>query len=137
MLSGSVNSFGEIAIVKMSGYVDQRTAVELERIVDTLLAKASYKIIVDLHGVEYLSSAGWGILLGSIKMIRGNDGDLKLVGLQPNVREVFELLEFNHILREFYDVNAAIADFLSDRVSKERQRVSAQCGIPSQPQFRL
>jgi anti-sigma B factor antagonist len=126
MLSGSVKSFGEIAIIKLRGYVDQCTATELEKIVDDLIAKASFQIIADLRCVDYMSSAGWGIFLAGIKVIRENEGDLKLVGLQPNVREVFELLEFNHILREFFDVKDALQDFSSKIMNRAKPTRSVQ-----------
>jgi anti-anti-sigma factor len=66
---------------------------------------------MDLAGAEYISSAGWGIFLAEIKRIRENGGDLKLSAMVPNVREIFELLEFNYILRAYDSIDAAVADF--------------------------
>nr|HID60195.1 STAS domain-containing protein [Desulfobacterales bacterium] len=33
-------------------------------------------IIIDLAGVDYISSAGWGIFISSIREIRANNGDI-------------------------------------------------------------
>ena len=52
---------GGISILKVSGYLDTTTAGELESALYGLLDRGIYKVVVDLAGVNYISSAGWGI----------------------------------------------------------------------------
>jgi len=61
--------------------------------------------------VEYISSAGWGIFISEIREIREHGGDLKLAGMIPDVREVFDLLEFENILQSYTDADLAVASF--------------------------
>jgi len=68
-------------------------------------------LVVDLGNVDYISSAGWGIFISEIKSIRENGGDLKLVRMVPDVYEIFELLEFHHILDVYDSVDEAINKF--------------------------
>ncbi|MEZ5359059.1 MAG: STAS domain-containing protein [Candidatus Zixiibacteriota bacterium] len=89
---------GEISIIRADGVVDTITASELENVIENLVSQRRHKIIVDLGGVEYISSAGWGIFVSKIQEIRDNDGDIKLVNMIPNVYEIYELLEFEHII---------------------------------------
>jgi anti-sigma B factor antagonist len=98
-IAGSAN---QISIIRVGGYIDTTTSSELERALDTLLKQKRYNIVVDLGNVDYISSAGWGIFISEIKSIRENNGDLKLVKMIPDVYEIFELLEFHHIL-DVYD----------------------------------
>lgn len=97
-------SEGQISIIKVGGYIDTTTSSEVERALNSLLKQGRYKIIIDLGNVDYISSAGWGIFISEIKSIRENNGDLKLVSMIPDVYEIFELLEFHHIL-DVYDTN--------------------------------
>lgn len=97
-------SQGQISIIKVGGYIDTTTSSEVERALNSLLKQGRYKIIIDLGNVDYISSAGWGIFISEIKSIRENNGDLKLVSMIPDVYEIFELLEFHHIL-DVYDTN--------------------------------
>lgn len=97
-------SEGQISIIKVGGYIDTTTSSEVERALTGLLKQGRYKIIIDLGNVDYISSAGWGIFISEIKSIRENNGDLKLVSMIPDVYEIFELLEFHHIL-DVYDSN--------------------------------
>jgi anti-sigma B factor antagonist len=108
-----------ISIIKVGGYIDTTTSSELEHHLNDLIKHGSYNIIIDLSNVDYVSSAGWGIFISEIKGIREHGGDLKLVGMIPEVYEVFELLEFHYILKAFENLKDAIGDFeRSGMVSK-------------------
>ncbi len=107
-VAGSRN---HISIIKVGGYIDTTTSSELERALDSLLKQGRFYIIVDLGNVDYISSAGWGIFISEIKSIRENGGDLKLVRMVPDVYEIFELLEFHHILDVYERVEDAVSKF--------------------------
>jgi anti-sigma B factor antagonist len=100
-----------VAVLKVSGYLDTTTATELETALYGLLNRKERKIVIDLSGVNYISSAGWGIFIGEIKEIRHKGGDLKLAGMSGDVFEVFQLLEFNTILEAYESTDDAIAAF--------------------------
>jgi len=100
-----------ISVIKVGGYIDTTTSAELEHSLEQLLDLNSNNIVIDLGNVDYISSAGWGIFISEIKGIRERGGDLKLVGMIPDVYEVFELLEFHYILKAFDSLDDAIADF--------------------------
>jgi len=90
-----------VSVLRVSGYLDTTTAGELEEALAALLAKQHHRIVIDLSGVTYISSAGWGIFIGEIKHVRNHGGDIKLAGMVGDVHEVFELLEFDTILEAY------------------------------------
>jgi anti-sigma B factor antagonist len=102
---------GGVAVVRVDGVVDTMTAGELENVMNSLIEQHRYNIIVDLGGVDYISSAGWGIFISNIREIRQNRGDIKLAQMIPSVYEIFELLEFDSILSAFESVEKARLDF--------------------------
>ena len=106
---------GKISIVRVDGVIDTMTATELEKVMNSLLERNKYRIIVDLGGVDYISSAGWGIFISNIREIRQHVGDIKLARMIPNVYEIFELLEFDSILRAFDSIEKAKNDFSGDK----------------------
>jgi len=110
------SSNGEgVTVLQVKGYLDTTTAGELENALYGLLAKNEYKIVLDLSGVDYISSAGWGIFIGEIKEIRSHGGDLKLAGMAGDVHEVFQLLEFHSILQAYTTTDEAVAAFKNSR----------------------
>ena len=102
---------GNVSVVRVDGVIDTITAPELEKVMNSLLEQKRFNIIVDLGGVDYISSAGWGIFISNIREIRQNMGDIKLARMIPNVYEIFELLEFDSILKAFESVEKAKSDF--------------------------
>ena len=105
------NNSAGVSTLKVSGYLDTTTASELESALFGLLKKNEFRIVVDLSGVNYISSAGWGIFISEIKEIRSRGGDLKLCGMVGDVHEVFQLLEFHSILESYSSAQEAIDAF--------------------------
>jgi len=102
---------GGIAVMHVQGFIDTTTSPELEKSLQSLLKEKQNKIIIDLDGVDYISSAGWGIFISEIKDIREHGGDLKLARMSSDVSEVFELLEFGNILQAYQSVEEATKGF--------------------------
>ena len=103
----------DIVVLRVQGLVDSGTSQQMEEKLDQLVSEGVVKIIVDLGKVDYISSAGWGIFVGEIKGVRQRDGDIKLAGMHPDVREVFDLLEFNTLLTPYNSKEEAISAFES------------------------
>jgi anti-sigma B factor antagonist len=102
-----------IALVSLKGSIETTNASSLEEVLERIIDDGCYRIIVDLSEVSYISSAGWGIFISEIKRIRTNGGDIKLAAMTPEVREVFDLLEFNSILKPYGAKDEALQAFLT------------------------
>src|SRR5882672_4600102 len=122
-----------VSILRVSGYVDTTTSPDLERRLQALLHEKRYHVVVDLARVEYISSAGWGIFISEIREIREHGGDLKLSGMAPDVREVFDLLEFENILQAYTDSDLAVASF--GPIVPASVEPPASSGVPSSAEF--
>ncbi|HDZ12782.1 MAG TPA: anti-sigma factor antagonist [Bacteroidetes bacterium] len=111
IVNKNVGLYEDIIYLQIFGYVDTTTSLELVQHFKSLMGKDEYQFVVDMSGVNYVSSAGWGVFVGEIKDIRENGGDIKIVHMTPEVYDVFEMLEFNRILRVFDSVAEAINEF--------------------------
>ena len=107
------DSSSPVSIITLKGTIETTNASGLEDTLERIIADNCYRIVVDLGAVTYISSAGWGIFISEIKRIRRNGGDIKLSAMAPDVREVFELLEFNSILTPYEHPEEALNDFES------------------------
>ncbi len=139
--TSQVGAAGTVTLLRVKGYVDATTAPELHKAVTRLLQEEHYQIVVDLSAVNYISSAGWGVFVGEIRTIRESGGDLKIVHMTPEVREVFEMLEFNRILTSYDSLDEAIDDFDVcagyDLAKSVRREVAASTDFDLQPAVRL
>lgn len=106
-----IGARGDITFAKIKGYIDTTTSTEVSSKLSELINEGNYQFIIDMGGVNYVSSAGWGVFVGEIRNIRENGGDLKIVQMTPDVFEVFEMLEFNRILDYYETIEEAVNDF--------------------------
>jgi anti-sigma B factor antagonist len=97
------------AILAVSGEVDVATVPRLREQLHGLVAQGSNRIIVDLDGVDFLDSTGLGVLVGALKRVRSNDGELSLVCTQPRIRKVFEVTGLTKVFSLFDSVDEAVA----------------------------
>lgn len=92
----------KISVLNIQGFLDAHTAPDFEGELQKLIKEQRYNIIVNLDGLQYISSAGLGVFMGVIEDLRENGGDLKICCASPKVFKVFDLLGFPS-LYEFYE----------------------------------
>lgn len=98
-------------VVTITGNVDGLTAETLQATLLGHVEAGHTRLVADVSGVEYTSSAGLRALLGTVKDARRRGGDLRLAAVQPNVRKVLELSGFTSILKLYDDVDAAVESY--------------------------
>lgn len=98
-------------IVKLEGFLDAHTASDLEKRLEELAQSGLYRVILDFADLEYISSAGLGVLMGAINTFREHEGDLKLVSLPPKIFKVFDLLGFTRLFAIYPDISTALEAF--------------------------
>ena len=101
----------DISIIKVGGYIDTTTSAELEHSLDSLLKAGSFNIIIELGNVDYISSAGLRVLLGTVKRLTAARGSLRISGLNDTVKEVFDISGFSTILAVFATEAEALEGF--------------------------
>lgn len=100
-----------VHVIRLKNIFDASTVNEFEKVISYLLARNFYKIVVDLGHVEFISSAGWGTFKAELRRVRGNQGDVKLANMSPDICDVFLLLELDSFIQAFDTVDEALAAF--------------------------
>jgi len=88
------------SIISLEGYLDAHTAPKFEDAIQSEIDAGHFRIIVNCEKLNYISSAGLGVFMGFIEELRENGGDLKICGLIPKVKQIFDMLAFH----EIYDI---------------------------------
>ena len=86
----------EATIIEIVGRLDTITAPELEKTINEDIGDAK-NIILDVKGMEYISSAGLRVLLGAQKKMQ-KIGSMRVINVCEEVMEVFEMTGFADIL---------------------------------------
>ena len=82
---------GEVTVVEVKGRVDSSTAPALGERLTMLLETPSQRLVLDMRDLEYISSAGFRVLLIAAKRAEQAAGRLVLCGLSGKVRQLFDL----------------------------------------------
>ena len=85
---------GGALVIAPVGRVDSVSSGELERVVLSRIDAGERRLVLDLAGVEYISSAGLRVLLMAAKRLKEPPAALVLCGIGPGVRTVLELAGF-------------------------------------------
>lgn len=88
-----------VVLVEVNGRVDSSNANELGEALMELIDGGHRHLVVNLTGVDYMSSAGLRELVSPLKRVRRENGDIRLVQPSPRVREVLELTGLDTIFQ--------------------------------------
>lgn len=100
-----------ITVISVSESVDALTAAELTKQISAQVEGGHVNLVVDLAGVEFMSSAGLRTLLGAVKESRSGGGDLRIVSTNPGVDKVLKMSGFHNIAKVFASQADALASF--------------------------
>ena len=107
-----------VTLVGFAGSLDSNTSPQAQQALDGILAAGARKMVIDCSALDYISSAGLRVLLGTAKRLSGagagtggGGSGLRLFGLNETVREVFEISGFATILAVFVTEADALKGF--------------------------
>eukprot|EP00831_Metopus_contortus_P023536 TRINITY_DN20743_c0_g1_i2.p3 TRINITY_DN20743_c0_g1~~TRINITY_DN20743_c0_g1_i2.p3 ORF type:complete len:111 (-),score=26.50 TRINITY_DN20743_c0_g1_i2:197-529(-) len=95
-------------VIKVSGRMDASNASLFEEEVKKLLAEGNKNLIAELENLEYISSAGLRSILSAGKLVKAENGSLKLCSLSGIVLEVFEISGFDTIFQIYESIEEAV-----------------------------
>ena len=86
-------------------------ADDLKNEISKVLNNTNPRVILDLKGIHYIDSTGFGCFLSVYKTAKNNYGVLKFVCPEPAIIKVFETLNLNSIFDIFGDLEDCINSF--------------------------
>lgn len=111
MLDINVAGVQNATLVEVSGRVDSMTANQFGEALKTAIDQGSVNIVLDLSGVEYMSSAGLREIVGALKKVKRASGDLRVAQPTERVMEVFEMAGLDTILQIFPSQREAVGSY--------------------------
>lgn len=108
-MSLSSEKIGDVLVVSLAGQVNSANAAEVESALLAWVEQGERLCALDLGRLDYISSAGLRVILMTAKRLKQNAGQLVLCGLQPQVKEVFDISGFLTILTVVDTRDAAVA----------------------------
>lgn len=91
----------DVVHIGIKGKLDSRTAPSFEERLMQIIDQGHKKIMIDFARLDYISSAGFRVLLFGARRLAESSGTIALFGLQPKIRNVFDIAGFSSIFSIF------------------------------------
>ncbi len=98
-----------LAILRVTGFVNAATLMEFEGSLDELLMETRKDILVDCGGLEYINSSGIASLLNYLQSFQARGGDLLLIRVPRAIAVVLRNLGTTEVLAVLSDEQEALA----------------------------
>jgi anti-sigma B factor antagonist len=110
-LNISVESLKRVELVEISGRVDSSNASELDHALKDVNERGRHNIVLDLSGVNYMSSAGLRSLVATLRECKKRGGDLRIANPSERVSEVLSLAGLDSLFQVYPDKTSAVGSF--------------------------
>ncbi len=108
----TTRQFKHCDLVTLSGRIDSATAPKLSEALEAITNEARFKIVVDMTGLEYMSSAGFRALIATQRTVkRYNRGEIVFANVPALIHSALELAGFTTIFQIYPDVTSAVGSF--------------------------
>jgi len=100
-----------VTVVKVDGQLIVGNRQELKDLVFTALDKGERRILIDFSQTGYIDSSGLGALVSISKRVREAGGELRLSGLNEDLRSLFELTKLDTLFAIAETPQQALSSF--------------------------
>jgi anti-sigma B factor antagonist len=94
-------------VKKLNALITEEVKEELTQFFE----KPNTKLILNLEGINYVDSSGFGVFLSIMKTANNNYGFFKLCNISPEVMELFKLLQLHNIFEIYEDLDDCVKSF--------------------------
>jgi anti-sigma B factor antagonist len=96
-------------VIALAGEVDLYTAPEFKQQLLDVIGQGAKDVVVDFSDTTFIDSTTLGVLVGGVKRLRTNDGQLSLVCSDRNITKIFEITGLDRVFTIYDSRNDAVA----------------------------
>ncbi|ADV63207.1 anti-sigma-factor antagonist [Isosphaera pallida ATCC 43644] len=110
-MNHDIRQVADVTIVLLdTEHLDASNSKEFRASVNPILESHSH-VVFDMSKIAFVDSSGCGVLLSCLRELNSRGGDLRLCGLSPQVRSLFELVRMHKIFNMYESADEAISSF--------------------------
>ena len=96
-------------VISLAGEVDLYTAPEFKQQLLEVIGQGGKEVVVDFSNTTFIDSTTLGVLVGGVKRLRSNDGQLSLVCSDRNITKIFEITGLDRVFTIYPTRDEAVA----------------------------
>ena len=111
MIDINVSTVANATLIEVGGRVDSMNANQLGEALSSEIDQGHTNVVLDLAGVEYMSSAGLREIVTALKKVKRASGDLRVAQPSDRVLEIFEMAGLDTIVQIFSSQREAVGSY--------------------------
>ena len=96
-------------VISLAGEVDLYTAPEFKQQLLDVISQGGKNVIVDFSNTTFIDSTTLGVLVGGVKRLRTNEGQLSLVCSDRNITKIFEITGLDRVFTIYATRDEAVS----------------------------
>ena len=96
-------------VISLAGEVDLYTAPEFKQQLLEVISNGGRNVIVDFSNTTFIDSTTLGVLVGGVKRLRTNEGQLSLVCSDRNITKIFEITGLDRVFTIYATRDEAVS----------------------------
>ena len=100
-----------VTVIRVEGQLIVGNRQDLKAVIQEAMEAGDRKFLIDCTQTAYIDSSGLGALVTISKKIRENGGELRLAGLNEDLRSLFELTKLDSLFHIAPSVDEALQGF--------------------------
>ena len=102
----TVKEYKDAVLIAITERIDGSTAPEVEQVLESLQGRGRYKFVIDMSQLEYISSAGYRVLLSAQRnSMRFNRGEVILAGVPAQIHQSLDISGFTDYFKMYKDLS--------------------------------
>jgi len=103
-----------VYVISLAGEVDLYTAPEFKQQLLEVIGEDATHVVVDFSDTTFIDSTTLGVLVGGVKRLRTNGGQISLVSSDRNISKIFEITGLDRVFSIFTTRDDAVAQITSE-----------------------
>ncbi len=104
------SSAGDSYVIRVDGELDMYTAPQLKSALQEAIDQGQKQLVIDLTRVGFLDSTSLGVLVGGLRRVRSEEGEMSLVVDHPQLDKMFRITGFDGVFRIHRTVDEALGN---------------------------
>ncbi len=96
-------------VISLAGEVDLYTAPEFKQQLLEVIGQGGQQVVIDFTNTTFIDSTTLGVLVGGVKRLRTNGGQLSLVCSDRNITKIFEITGLDRVFTIYGTRDEAVA----------------------------
>lgn len=110
-MSLKIEDMGKAKVVSLSGKMDVGLSMTVETELEELVDSGTINLILEISGIEYLSSSGIRVFIAIMRKVKERNGKIVLAQVPDTIKKILKTVDLEDLFEVYDSVGKALESF--------------------------